>query len=538
MKFSIQSKILILSLSSTLIGTLTIGILSMMFISRITQRASTEQTKTIAKEESVKLNKLFEEHEEYAQTLASEIYSVVQQNPNLFTDKQRFEKHIEFLKHQILSHSHKTIFNAKSIYVRYNPQLAGPDAGVFIVKLQDQDSTYTPIEPTNIYRYMPNDIEHVGWYYAPIQAGKPTWLPPYLNKNINANIISYVIPMFVNKTEIGVTGIDIDFESITNQLAKIRLLQTGYVFLENNEGEIVYHPTLTKGLSFKLSSEFIRISEPLANGMSLVCIVPYSEINAQRNKLILQSIIFILLLIAFTTALSLFFSKSITKPLKELTEVAKKMITGDMNVQFNIKQNDEIGELSKSFAAAKFHIIQHMEQMQGLAFRDSLTGVRNKMAYDNYIKDLDNKIQSNEISSYGIIVLDTNNLKEINDTYGHENGNEYLINSCKLICQIFVHSPIFRIGGDEFIVVLSGRDLENHQELLNLFQKSCNATKNAAFPWKQISIAYGVAIAKNAKETSIAETFSKADDEMYKKKRSMKSDAQSSGSDVDSSDDD
>ena len=73
MKFSIQSKILILSLSSTLIGTLTIGILSMMFISRITQRASTEQTKTIAKEESVKLNKLFEEHEEYAQTLASEI---------------------------------------------------------------------------------------------------------------------------------------------------------------------------------------------------------------------------------------------------------------------------------------------------------------------------------------------------------------------------------------------------------------------------------------------------------------------------------
>ena len=536
MKFSIQSKILILSLSSTLIGTLTIGILSMMFISRITQRVSTDQTKTIAKEESIKLNKLFEEHEDYANTLATEVYSIVQQEPNLFTDKQKFEKHTEFLKQHILSDQNKATLNAKSIYVRYNPQIAGPTAGVFIVKQNEEDSTYTPLEPTNIFRFAPNDIEHVGWYYAPIQAGQPTWMPPYVNKNMGTNIISYVIPMFLNKKEIGVTGIDIDFESITKQLAKIRLLQTGYVFLENNEGEIVYHPTLTKGLSFKLSNEHIRISEPLVNGMSLVCIVPYAEINAQRNKLILQSIVFILILLAFTTALSIFFSKSITRPLKELTEVAKKMITGDMNVEFNIRQSDEIGDLSKSFAAAKVHILQHMEQMQGLAFRDSLTGVRNKMAYDNYIKDLDSKVKNGEIKSYGIIVLDTNNLKEINDTYGHENGNEYLINSCKMICQIFVHSPIFRIGGDEFIVILSGRDLENHQELLKLFQTSCNSTKNAAFPWKQISIAYGVAVAQDAKATTITETFSKADDEMYKKKRAMKS--EDSGNSSDESDDD
>jgi diguanylate cyclase (GGDEF)-like protein len=264
------------------------------------------------------------------------------------------------------------------------------------------------------------------------------------------------------------------------------------------------------------------LSTPLINGMNLVTVAPILEINAQRNRHIRQSIIFILLLLAFTTAITIFFSRSITKPLKELTKEAKKMITGDMNAEFNIKQNDEIGELAKSFAAAKFHIIQHMKQMQGLAFQDSLTGVRNKMAYDSYLSELKDRIERGEVKSYGIAVLDTNNLKEINDTYGHENGNAYLVNSCKLICQIFTHSPVFRIGGDEFLVVLTGRDLENHSELMTQLKESMDLTKNASFPWKQISIACGLGIASYAKGTTIEETFNKADKNMYINKREIK----------------
>ena len=521
MKFSIQSKILILSLSSTLIGTLTIGILSMMFISKITQRASTEHIKTLAKEETSKFNKIFEDHEKYTHTLAAEVYLMIQKDPTFFANKQSLEKNTEAIKTYITSSAH-ALSDAKSVYVRFSPEIAGPNAGAFYVKEDFQDSSFTQTDPTNITRFSPNDVEHVGWYYMPIQVGKPTWLLPYLNKNINSYIISYVEPMFLKQKEIGVVGVDIDFETITKHIAKIRLLQTGYAYLEDNEGYIAYHPTLTNGLSFKVSDDLIKISEPLSNGMSFVCIVPYSEINAQRNMLLLQSVIFILVLLALTTTLSIIFSKSITRPLKELTEEAKKMITGNMNAEFNIQQNDEIGDLAKSFSAAKFHINQYMKQMQGLAFRDSLTGVRNKMAYDSYLNEFEEKIQNDEISSYGIIVLDTNNLKEINDTYGHENGNEYLINSCKLICQIFVHSPIFRIGGDEFIVILTGNDLKNHRELLNSFQKGISSTRNAAFPWKQISIAYGIAIADNAKGTTIAETFNKADNNMYKNKRAMK----------------
>ena len=256
--------------------------------------------------------------------------------------------------------------------------------------------------------------------------------------------------------------------------------------------------------------------------MSLVFIVPQAEINVEKNKFILQSALFIFILLAFATIISIFFAQSITRPLKKLTAEAKKVIIGDTNAEFNIKQNDEIGDLARSFAAAKFHIQQHMKQIQGLAFQDQLTGVRNKMAYDNYLAELESKIETKEITSYGIIVLDTNNLKEINDTYGHENGNEYLVNSCKLICQIFSHSPIFRIGGDEFIVILTGNDLSEHKFLLAQLKKCIDLTKNAAFPWKQISIAYGIAIASDAQKTTITDTFNTADNNMYKNKRAVK----------------
>ena len=520
MKFSIQTKILVLSLSSTLIGTLSLGILSTLFISKTTQRNSMQYMRDQANSEAAKLNNLFESHEKYTMAAAAGIFSQIKDDSTFLTNPNNLSRNINGIRERLKS-TISSLSNTKSVFVRFNPDITHSNEGVYLVR-NPSNGMFENHATTNIKQYSPSDVEHVGWYYKPIMTGNPIWLPPYYNKNINAYIISYVIPMFLDNKEIGVAGIDIDFDGMTKQLSQVHFMQSGFAFLEDSEGFVVYHPTLPNGLTFKPEEDQIMLSTPLINGMNLVTVAPILEINAQRNRHIRQSIIFILLLLAFTTAITIFFSRSITKPLKELTKEAKKMITGDMNAEFNIKQNDEIGELAKSFAAAKFHIIQHMKQMQGLAFQDSLTGVRNKMAYDSYLSELKDRIERGEVKSYGIAVLDTNNLKEINDTYGHENGNAYLVNSCKLICQIFTHSPVFRIGGDEFLVVLTGRDLENHSELMTQLKESMDLTKNASFPWKQISIACGLGIASYAKGTTIEETFNKADKNMYINKREIK----------------
>ena len=520
MRFSIQSKILILSLSSTLIGTLSLGVLSTLFISRTTQRNSMQYMKDQANNEAAKLNYLFESHEKYTMAAAAGIQSQINEDSTFLTNPEKIEKNIEGIRER-LSSTINNLSGTKSVFVNFNPDITHSPQGVYLVR-SPIDGAFHSRASTNIKQYSPSDNEHVGWYYKPVMTGNPVWMPPYFNKNINAYIISYVIPMFRGNKDIGVVGIDIDFEQLTNQLSQVHFMQSGFAFLEDAEGLIVYHPTIPNGLTFKPEDDQVKLSIPLSNGMKLVTVAPILEINAQRDKHIKQSIIFILLLLAITTTITIFFSRSITKPLKELTKEAKKMITGDMNADFNIQQNDEIGELAKSFSAAKFHIIQHMKQMQGLAFLDSLTGVRNKMAYDNYIAELESRIENGEIKSYGIAILDTNNLKEINDTYGHENGNTYLVNSCKLICQIFAHSPVFRIGGDEFLVVLTGKDLENHNELMSQLKESMDLTKKASFPWKQISIACGLGIADYAKATTIADTFNKADKNMYINKREIK----------------
>lgn len=520
MRFSIQSKILILSLSSTLIGTLSLGVLSTLFISRTTQRNSMQYMKDQANNEAAKLNYLFESHEKYTMAAAAGIYSQIKDDSTFLTDPQNLSRNIDGIRERLKSTIYN-LSNTKSVFVVFNPDITHSSEGVYLVR-NTADGLFENHATTNIKQFSPSDVEHVGWYYKPIMTGSPVWLPPYYNKNINAYIISYVIPMFLDNKEIGVAGIDIDFDQLTKQLSQVHFMQSGFAFLEDAEGTVVYHPTLPNGLTFKPEEDQVKFSIPLYNGMTLVTVAPVLEINAQRDKHLRQSIIFILTLLIITTAITIFFSRSITKPLKELTKEAKKMITGDMNAEFNIRQNDEIGELAKSFAAAKFHISQHMKQMQGLAFLDSLTGVRNKMAYDNYIAELESRIENGEIKSYGIAILDTNNLKEINDTYGHENGNTYLVNSCKLICQIFAHSPVFRIGGDEFLVVLTGKDLENHNELMSQLKESMDLTKKASFPWKQISIACGLGIADYAKATTIADTFNKADKNMYINKREIK----------------
>lgn len=520
MRLSIQSKILILSLSSTLIGTLSLGVLSTLFISRTTQRNSMQYMKDQADYEAAKLNHLFESHEKYTMAVAAGIYSQINEDSTFLTDSSSFIKNIEGIKER-LSSTIYNLTNTKSVYVIFNPEITRVNKGVLLVR-DTPESIFKQHTITNVKQYSPSDMEHVGWYYRPIMSGNPVWLPPYYNKNFNSYIISYVIPMFVDNKEIGVAGVDIDFELLTKQLSQVHFMRSGFAFLEDSEGLVVYHPTLPNGLTFKPEDDQVKISVPLNNGMTLVTVAPVLEINAERNKHLKQSIIFILILLSFTTAITIFFARSITKPLKKLTTEAKKMITGDMNAEFNIKQNDEIGELAKSFAAAKFHISQHMKQMQGLVFLDSLTGVRNKMAYDNYIAELKSRIENGEVKSYGIAILDTNNLKEINDTYGHENGNAYLVNSCKLICQIFAHSPVFRIGGDEFLVILLDEDLDNHHDLLKQLKESMDLTKNASFPWKQISIACGIGIATYAKATTIADTFNKADSDMYKNKQAIK----------------
>ena len=156
-------------------------------------------------------------------------------------------------------------------------------------------------------------------------------------------------------------------------------------------------------------------------------------------------------------------------------------------------------------------------------FVDALTRVRNKGGYDSYIAQLQARLDAEELTEAAIGVFDCDNLKTINDQYGHDKGNLYLKTACSLVCKTFQHSPVFRIGGDEFTAILLGEDYQNREELARQFeeaQKELDAT--APHEWEQAHIAMGIAAYDPETDGSISDTVRRADKIMYENKRVRK----------------
>ena len=154
---------------------------------------------------------------------------------------------------------------------------------------------------------------------------------------------------------------------------------------------------------------------------------------------------------------------------------------------------------------------------------DALTSVRNKGAFSDYIETLQKRIDQNEQFDFAIGVFDCNNLKQINDHFGHDKGDAYLKAASRLICRVFQHSPVFRIGGDEFAVVLENEDFQNRDELVKLFEEKQKETcSSAESAWDEVRVAYGIAVYDPEHDRSVNETARRADKLMYTNKTAGK----------------
>ena len=156
-----------------------------------------------------------------------------------------------------------------------------------------------------------------------------------------------------------------------------------------------------------------------------------------------------------------------------------------------------------------------------LARRDDLTGTKNKTAYLELIRTVQSNIDSGiNYLTFAIIVCDINGLKQINDSEGHQAGDEYICRCAKLICNIFAHSPVFRIGGDEFVVFIRGEDYAFKSELFEKLRSQVIKNKETH---GQPVIASGISSFDPSSDKTVNEVFERADNMMYENKRALKS---------------
>ena len=166
---------------------------------------------------------------------------------------------------------------------------------------------------------------------------------------------------------------------------------------------------------------------------------------------------------------------------------------------------------------------QHLKELnteKELARRDELTGIKNKTAYKELEKSIQGSIENNTANLvFAIVVCDTNNLKKINDTKGHAAGDEYLRASSNLLCDIFVHSPVFRVGGDEFVVFLRGNDYAARHELMDKLRNQVLENNKTG---TGVVLASGMAEYIPESDILVSDTFNRADKAMYENKKQLK----------------
>lgn len=153
------------------------------------------------------------------------------------------------------------------------------------------------------------------------------------------------------------------------------------------------------------------------------------------------------------------------------------------------------------------------------AHMDILTGVQNKNAYRELEEKYQILLDETDDLKFGIVVCDVNNLKVINDTIGHKAGDELLQDVVNLLVSIFLHSTIYRVGGDEFVVFLEEQDYQERLELFeNLRQEIIRNQNNGEGP----VVATGMSIYKRETDKKISDVFERADEEMYADKKKLK----------------
>ena len=159
-----------------------------------------------------------------------------------------------------------------------------------------------------------------------------------------------------------------------------------------------------------------------------------------------------------------------------------------------------------------------LENANQKAYRDGLTGVKNKLAYIDSLRQLELDPTAETLANYGVAVFDINDLKLTNDTKGHEAGDKLIKNACAIICKQFKHSPVFRIGGDEFAAILKGSDFENREDLFREFTAKIDENnKNGG-----VVVAGGMAVFDPKLDDNYTDVFMRADHQMFERKEQLK----------------
>ncbi|MBQ7574477.1 MAG: diguanylate cyclase [Clostridia bacterium] len=314
-------------------------------------------------------------------------------------------------------------------------------------------------------------------------------------------------------------------------------------------------PTISNGIWGFLCSAYAPVYDSKGELVCTVgCDLDMADVARGRRVYFLYLMVatIILIVIILVSAVK-FVHTTVVSPITRLTEGMKKFNPEEGLkyeeagvIEVNVKSNDEIKDIYEETRSMQIRIIDYIDSITQIrkekervedvvrskeqeigaiskkAYRDSLTDVGNKEAYTDKMRELDEGISEGK-TEFAIVMLDINILKTVNDTYGHKAGDLYIKGCCGIFSEAFNNSPIYRIGGDEFVAVLTAEDYQNRFTKLDTMSKKFARTEkdNSVDPWLRFSASAGMAEFTPEDKTAEA-VFERADRLMYENKQRHK----------------
>ncbi|MBP5151505.1 MAG: diguanylate cyclase, partial [Lachnospiraceae bacterium] len=160
---------------------------------------------------------------------------------------------------------------------------------------------------------------------------------------------------------------------------------------------------------------------------------------------------------------------------------------------------------------------ENARNILNMANTDSMTGVRNKLAYSEAEAYLNHRLEEHELDKLALVVCDINGLKIVNDTLGHAAGDKLIKEASDMICEYFNHGAVYRIGGDEFVVILQEKGYDTMEEVILDF----NSAVESNIKKKKVVVSIGYS-ELTPEDKLIHDIFERADQMMYKRKQQLK----------------
>ena len=374
---SIKTKIIVTVILCSLVSTFICGAISIVNSVSTSYEDSQQEMQLKCVSQSDELDTMMQNVSQSVEMVYSIAVAKLEHAASFRTSKDYVDTYTKQML-PILMQSAQNTKGALTAYIRYNPEFTEPTSGLFLTR-DNSDSEFESVTPTDFSMYDPSDVEHVGWYYIPVQNGKETWMEPYLNSNIGVYMISYVIPIEVDGESIGIIGMDIDFSEFTDTIDSLSIFDSGYGFLVNDSGKVMYHKDLEIGSNLAdadsglqsvvdalgneqteetavsytyQGKDKVMYYKTLENGMKFVLTAPKTELQEKSRQLAKQIFGGAAFAMILTIIIGTVLGFTITKPITQIDGIVKQ--TAEFEFASNpanqhlYKRKDETGRMAIS----------------------------------------------------------------------------------------------------------------------------------------------------------------------------------------------